>query len=73
MVLAKDKIYFRYENDFGQLREGHIQFEGVIRNVERRYKETSSDFIREQMEKYMGQQPCPTCKGYRLKKNRWPY
>ncbi|MBT2657323.1 excinuclease ABC subunit UvrA [Bacillus sp. ISL-18] len=65
---GKDKIYFRYENDFGQLREGHIQFEGVMRNVERRYKETSSDFIREQMEKYMGQQPCPTCKGYRLKK-----
>ncbi|WP_160722599.1 excinuclease ABC subunit UvrA [Bacillus sp. USDA818B3_A] len=65
---GKDKIYFRYENDFGQLREGHIQFEGVIRNVERRFKETSSDFIREQMEKYMGQQPCPTCKGYRLKK-----
>jgi excinuclease ABC subunit A len=63
-----DKVYFRYENDFGQLREGHIEFEGVIRNVERRYKDTSSDFIREQMEKYMGQQPCPTCKGYRLKK-----
>src|SRR3954447_22602212 len=65
---GREKIYFRYENDFGQIREGHIQFEGVMRNVERRYKETSSDFIREQMEKYMGQQPCPTCKGYRLKK-----
>jgi excinuclease ABC subunit A len=65
---GRDKIYFRYENDFGQIREGNIEFEGVIRNVERRYKETSSDFIREQMEKYMGQQPCPTCKGYRLKK-----
>ncbi len=63
-----DKIYFRYENDWGQVREGHIEFEGVIRNVERRYKETSSDFIREQMEKYMGEQPCPTCKGNRLKK-----
>lgn len=63
-----EKIYFRYQNDFGQLREGYIEFEGVLRNVERRYKDTSSDFIREQMEKYMGQQPCPTCKGYRLKK-----
>ncbi len=63
-----DKIYFRYENDWGQIREGNIEFEGVIRNVERRYKETSSDYIREQMEKYMGQQPCPTCKGNRLKK-----
>ncbi|MGE6257436.1 excinuclease ABC subunit UvrA [Heyndrickxia sporothermodurans] len=62
-----ESIYFRYENDFGQIREGHVKFEGVIRNVERRYKETSSDYIREQMEKYMGQQACPKCKGYRLK------
>ncbi|MEW8985535.1 MAG: excinuclease ABC subunit UvrA, partial [Bacillus sp. (in: firmicutes)] len=64
----EDDIYFRYENDFGQIREGYIQFEGVMRNVERRYKETSSDFIREQMEKYMAQHHCPTCKGDRLKK-----
>lgn len=64
----EDDIYFRYENDFGQIREGYIQFEGVIRNVERRYRETSSDFIREQMEKYMAQHHCPTCKGDRLKK-----
>ncbi|WP_409295455.1 excinuclease ABC subunit UvrA [Peribacillus sp. SCS-26] len=63
-----DKIYFRYKNDFGQVRENYIKFEGVIKNVERRYKETSSDYIREQMEKYMGQHDCPTCKGYRLKK-----
>jgi excinuclease ABC subunit A len=63
-----DEIYFRYENDFGQVRESHIQFEGVIRNIERRYKETSSDYIREQMEKYMSQNACPKCKGYRLKK-----
>ncbi|CAN2250622.1 excinuclease ABC subunit UvrA [Bacillus inaquosorum] len=63
-----DLIYFRYENDFGQIREGEIQFEGVLRNIERRYKETSSDFIREQMEQYMSQKSCPTCKGYRLKK-----
>ncbi|WP_251554936.1 excinuclease ABC subunit UvrA [Neobacillus muris] len=63
-----EKIYFKYENDFGQTREGYIQFEGVLNNVERRYKETSSDYIREQMEKYMAQQHCPACKGYRLKK-----
>ncbi|WP_316572360.1 excinuclease ABC subunit UvrA [Neobacillus sp. YIM B06451] len=62
------KIYFRYRNDFGQVKDGYIVFEGVLRNVERRFKETSSDWIREQMEKYMGQQPCPTCHGYRLKK-----
>jgi len=63
-----EKIFFHYENDFGQIRENYIEFEGVIHNVERRFKETSSDYIREQMEKYMAQQPCPTCKGNRLKK-----
>ncbi|MDG5471650.1 excinuclease ABC subunit UvrA [Jeotgalibacillus sp. ET6] len=65
---GKDKIYFRYTNDFGQVRENTIQFEGVLRNVERRYRETSSEYIREQMQKYMGQQDCPTCGGHRLKK-----
>ncbi|MBS4208396.1 excinuclease ABC subunit UvrA [Bacillus sp. FJAT-50079] len=60
-------IRFRYTNDFGQVRETKIQFEGVVRNVERRYHETSSDYIREQMEKYMAEQPCPRCKGHRLK------
>ena len=45
----------------------NIQFEGVLSNMERRYKDTSSDYIREQMEKYMAQHDCPTCKGYRLK------
>lgn len=64
---GKEEVYFRYENDFGQVRESYIRFEGVIPNVERRYKETSSDYIREQMEKYMAQQPCPACKGNRLK------
>jgi excinuclease ABC subunit A len=65
---TKDRIYFRYENDWGQVRENYIVFEGVLKNVERRYKETSSDYIREQMEKYMGEHACPTCKGYRLKR-----
>ncbi|WP_066175503.1 excinuclease ABC subunit UvrA [Bacillus marinisedimentorum] len=65
---GKDKIHFRYENDFGQVRNNNIYFEGVIANVERRYKETGSDYIREQMEKYMAQKACPTCKGHRLKK-----
>ncbi|WP_050616419.1 excinuclease ABC subunit UvrA [Bacillus testis] len=64
---GKDKIYFRYENEFGQVRENYMQFEGVIHNVERRFKETSSDYVREQMEKYMAEHKCPTCKGYRLK------
>ncbi|WP_407270710.1 excinuclease ABC subunit UvrA [Radiobacillus sp. PE A8.2] len=64
---GKERIFFRYENDFGAIRENEILFEGVVANIARRYKETSSDFIREQMEKYMAQKHCPKCKGYRLK------
>ena len=64
---GKDYIHFHYENEFGNIRDQDIQFEGVLRNVERRFKETSSDYIREQMEKYMAKQPCPSCHGHRLK------
>ncbi|UOQ85205.1 excinuclease ABC subunit UvrA [Gracilibacillus salinarum] len=63
---GKEKIYFRYENDYGMTRETDIYFEGVLNNIARRYRETSSDFIREQMEKYMANKACPTCEGYRL-------
>ncbi|WNF36553.1 excinuclease ABC subunit UvrA [Bacillaceae bacterium IKA-2] len=63
-----EKIYFRYENEFGHVRENEVIFEGVLHNLARRYKETSSDYIREQMEGYMAQTACPTCKGNRLKK-----
>ncbi|WP_414848251.1 excinuclease ABC subunit UvrA [Bacillus sp. IT-79MI2] len=64
---GEEKVYFRYVNDFGQVKESDILFEGVIPNIERRYRETSSDYIREQMEKYMAEQACPKCKGGRLK------
>ncbi|WP_432352752.1 excinuclease ABC subunit UvrA [Sporosarcina sp. A2] len=62
-----EKIRFKYTNEFGQTRDNAIYFEGVLSNVDRRFKETSSDYVREQMEKYMAQRPCPTCGGYRLK------
>lgn len=64
---GKEFIHFHYENDFGNVRDQDIQFEGVLSNIERRFRETSSDYIREQMEKYMAQQPCPSCHGHRLK------
>ncbi|HLR65681.1 excinuclease ABC subunit UvrA [Virgibacillus alimentarius] len=63
---GKEKIHFYYVNDFGNIRDNMIRFEGVIKNVARRYRETSSDFIREQLEKYMAHINCPTCDGYRL-------
>lgn len=62
-----DQFRFRYENEFGQVRDSLISFEGVLANIARRFKDTSSDYIREQMEKYMEQHDCPTCNGYRLK------
>ncbi|TQS74809.1 excinuclease ABC subunit UvrA [Ornithinibacillus gellani] len=65
---GKDKIHFHYVNDFGNVRDNHVVFEGVVPNIGRRYKETSSDFIRETLEHYMATKNCPTCKGYRLKK-----
>lgn len=64
---GEEKVYFRYVNEFGQVKENEILFEGVIPNIERRYRETSSDYVREQMEKYMAEQACPKCKGGRLK------
>ncbi|ASI36251.1 MULTISPECIES: excinuclease ABC subunit UvrA [unclassified Exiguobacterium] len=64
----KEEIHFRYENDFGMVRNTDLFFEGVLNNLQRRYKETSSDYIREQMEGYMAKKACPTCKGHRLKR-----
>ncbi|MGM9945540.1 MAG: excinuclease ABC subunit UvrA [Lysinibacillus sp.] len=64
---GEEQIEFTYTNDYGRTNSQMIEFEGVLRNVERRYKETTSDYVREQMEKYMAEQPCPSCKGYRLK------
>ncbi|MFC0211073.1 excinuclease ABC subunit UvrA [Paenibacillus chartarius] len=62
-----EKIRFRYENDFGHTKEALVPFEGIIRNLERRYRETFSDGIREHIETYMSAKPCPKCKGQRLK------
>lgn len=63
-----ENIYFRYENEFGQVRENRIPFEGVVTNIQRRFHETTSDYVRDQMEGYMTKKPCPTCSGHRLKK-----
>lgn len=62
-----EKIQFRYENEFGQVREATVAFEGVVPNLQRRHLETSSDYIREQIEGFMSQKPCPVCKGHRLR------
>ncbi|RYL95789.1 excinuclease ABC subunit UvrA [Sporolactobacillus sp. THM7-4] len=63
-----ERILFHYENEFGEVRNKVMIFEGVIPNISRRYRETGSDFIREQMSEYMMQKTCPSCHGYRLRK-----
>ncbi len=63
-----EKIRFRYENEFGHTRDAQVPFEGVVHNLERRYRETGSEGIREFIEVYMGAKPCAKCRGQRLKK-----
>ncbi|MER1955727.1 MAG: excinuclease ABC subunit UvrA [Solibacillus sp.] len=64
---GKEKIRFDYTNDYGSVHKKDVVFEGVIPNIERRYKDSSSDYTREAMQKFMTEQPCVSCKGHRLK------
>ena len=61
-----ENFHFHYENDFGGVRDVEVPFEGIINNINRRYKETNSDFTRDQMRLYMTELTCQTCHGYRL-------
>ncbi|MCM3628136.1 excinuclease ABC subunit UvrA [Paenibacillus glycanilyticus] len=63
-----ERVRFLYENDFGHRKEAFVPFEGIVHNLERRYRETASEGIREYIEAYMSAKPCGTCKGHRLKK-----
>ncbi len=58
---------FAYTSRAGKTWEYRSSFEGVINNLERRYNETSSDYVKEDIEKYMSASTCPKCKGARLK------
>ena len=51
----------------GRKRSYMTSFEGIVPNLERRYKETDSDWSREKIEEYMSVRPCPECKGARLR------
>ncbi len=62
-----ETITFRYKNNDGHLRTYQTAYEGVIPNLERRYRETSSDYIRREIDRYMAPRLCPACKGKRLK------
>ena len=68
LLLARkaEKVEVRYKHERGE--NSYVAtFEGVVTNLERRYRETESDYIRTELEKYMVERPCPTCHGKRLK------
>src|SRR5215217_4873702 len=62
-----DRIYVQYRNAMGRRRSYMLAFEGIVPSLERRYRETDSDTMRERIEEYMSFRPCPACKGARLK------
>lgn len=64
----QDEIEFTFKQDNGVTRKRKMQYEGVMNNIERRYKESPSEYTREQMQKYMVDEACHTCHGYRLSK-----
>ncbi len=63
---GEDEIRFRFDEG-GRVYEVTRPFEGVIPNMERRYRETDSNWIREEFERYQNNRPCGACGGYRLK------
>jgi excinuclease ABC subunit A len=62
-----DRVYISYRNRFGRKRSYMTKFEGIVPNLERRYRETDSDYSREKIEEYMSVVPCPDCGGARLR------
>ena len=62
-----DRITLRYHNAEGMERVYETTYEGVIPNLQRRYKESTSDYVRSEIERYMSARPCPVCHGKRLR------
>ncbi|WP_110692368.1 excinuclease ABC subunit UvrA [Salinicola halophyticus] len=65
---GKDEVAFSYVNDRGRKVTREHPFEGVLPNLERRYRETESSMVRDDLSKYLAVRPCPTCDGTRLKR-----
>ena len=63
-----EKIPFSYINERGRAQVREHSFEGIIPNLERRYRETDSVMVREELAKYLNNKPCPECAGTRLRK-----
>ncbi|NIM96245.1 MAG: excinuclease ABC subunit UvrA [Anaerolineales bacterium] len=63
-----EEVAVKYTSQDGRVSSYHTAFEGVIGNLERRYEETQSDYVRGKIQEYMTERPCPLCKGQRLRK-----
>jgi len=62
-----EKVYVQYKNRMGRRRQYMLAFDGIVANLQRRYRETDSSQQRERIEEYMSLRPCPVCNGARLK------
>jgi len=62
-----DRVYVSYRNRYGRRRSYTTSFEGIVPSLERRYRETDSEYSREKIEEYMTMSPCPECQGARLR------
>ncbi|WP_249009945.1 excinuclease ABC subunit UvrA [Conexibacter sp. DBS9H8] len=62
-----ERLQVSYRNSFGRRRSYQTRFEGIVPALERRYRETESDFAKEKIEEYMTLRPCPDCRGARLR------
>jgi excinuclease ABC subunit A len=66
---GKEKVEFHYANSRGMQIKQHHRFEGVIPNLDRRYRETESGAVREELARFLNSQPCPECEGTRLNRS----
>ena len=64
---SRERVAFAYTNRHGQRKTHHAAFEGVIPNLQRRHHDTESEFMRQEIEKFMSLEPCPACEGRRLR------
>src|SRR4249920_1972909 len=62
-----ERIFVTYRNRMGRKRQYTMAFEGLVNNLQRRYRETDSSHARDRIEEYMSFRPCPQCNGARLK------
>jgi excinuclease ABC subunit A len=66
---GKEKVEFHYANSRGMQIRQHHRFEGVLPNLDRRYRETESGAVREELSRFLNSQPCPECNGTRLNRS----